>query len=87
MKRAWDSGYRGVCYSSLRQYERAIEDYDQAIDLEPTAARYSDRGDSYMHLRQHLRAIEDYDKALELDPNDEAVLANRQTLLDYRGYR
>ena len=62
---------RGRSYSSLDQDQRAIEDYDKAIELDPNDAEaYSDRGSSYHRLGQNERAIEDYDEAIKLDPDN-----------------
>ena len=52
-------------YHYLGQYERAIEDYDQALEINPQLAEaYNNRGLAY--LGQYERAIEDYDQALEI---------------------
>ena len=48
------------------QYERAIEDYNKAIELNPNFANaYKCHGDAYYLLEQYERAIEDYNKAIE----------------------
>ena len=61
---------RGAIHENIKQYARAIQDYDKAIELDPNYAEaYEYRGVSYSLLRQHARAIQDYDKAIELDPN------------------
>jgi tetratricopeptide (TPR) repeat protein len=62
----------------LKQYERAIADYDKAIALEPEdAVAYYNRGVSYLVLEQYERAIEDYDKAIELKPDYADAYNNR----------
>ena len=70
---------RGWAYYKLGQYERAIQDYDEAIRLNSalipqdpyTLTRsYSDRGLAYAALGQHERAIQDYDEVIRLDPQD-----------------
>ena len=69
---------RGNSYAGLNQYERAIGDYDKAVELNPEYAEaYSNRGNSYAMLNQHERAIEDYDKAVELNPEGAEAYANR----------
>ena len=69
---------RGLSYSDLGQYRRAIEDYDKAIELDPNdATAYYNRGLTYRRLGQYRRAIEDFDKAIELDPNFADVYHNR----------
>ena len=54
--------------SIFHQSQRAIEDYDKAIQLDPDDAwAYSGRGYAYRALGLHQRAIQDYDKAIQLD--------------------
>jgi len=48
---------RGNAYFNLKQYERAIEDYTEAIHLKPEyALAYYSRGVSYSYLGQYQRA-------------------------------
>ena len=62
---------RGRSYDKLGQHQRAIEDYDKVIELDPNDAEaYNDRGSSYHRLGQSERAIEDYDEAIKLDPDN-----------------
>ena len=69
---------RGRSYSELGKNERAIEDYDKAIELDPDDdGAYNNRGFSYRRLGQYQRAIEDFDKAIELDPNFAGAYNNR----------
>ncbi|MEM0987771.1 MAG: tetratricopeptide repeat protein [Pseudomonadota bacterium] len=77
---------RGTAYADLGQHSRAIEDYDEALRLDPnyTEANYN-RGDAYAELGQHARAIQDYDAALRLDPNDAKALNNRGNAYAYLG--
>jgi tetratricopeptide (TPR) repeat protein len=69
---------RGVAYADLNQNERAIEDYNKAIGLNPNYAEaYINRGNAYADLNQNERAIEDYNKAIELNPNYAVAYINR----------
>lgn len=69
---------RGNAYHRLGQYRRSIEDYDQALRINPSyAGAYDNRGEAYFQLGDHQRAIEDYDKALRLDPDDAKAYNNR----------
>src|SRR5664279_1450069 len=44
----------GIAYNNRGQYQRAIEEYNEAIRLKPDLAEvYSNRGISYTHLRAH----------------------------------
>ena len=69
---------RGVAYHELKQYERAIEDFNKAIELDPNLADgYYNRGFTYHELKQYERAIEDYNKAIELNPKYAVAYNNR----------
>jgi tetratricopeptide (TPR) repeat protein len=60
---------RALAYLDKRDYDRAIQDYDEAILLNPTsAAYYLDRGDAYYYKEQHAKAIQDFDRSIQLDP-------------------
>src|SRR4051812_7421179 len=65
---------RGLAYDNKGQYDRAIEDYDQAIKLNPNDADvFVNRGNAYARKGQNDRAIQDFDQALKLDPNNATV--------------
>jgi tetratricopeptide (TPR) repeat protein len=52
---------------SKRQYDRAIEDYDEAIRLDPNEALYvKNRGNAFRIIGQYDRAVADFRKALTL---------------------
>ena len=61
---------RGLAYNDRGLYDRAIEDFNKAIALDPKdALAYGIRGLAYYMKRQYDRAIEDYNKAIALDSN------------------
>jgi tetratricopeptide (TPR) repeat protein len=61
---------RGLAYVLKDQYDRAIEDFDQAIRLNPNyALAFVNRGGAYSAKGQYDRAIEDFDQAIRLNPN------------------
>ena len=63
--------YRGTAYGDLGESRREIQDYDQALRLDPGfAAAYHNRGIAYKKLGEYRRAIQDLDQALRLDPGD-----------------
>ena len=44
---------RGVVYAKKGDYNRAIEDYDKAIEIQPDDAQvYSNRGEALLHLNE-----------------------------------
>jgi tetratricopeptide (TPR) repeat protein len=60
------------------QPDRAIEDLDQAIRLNPNyALAFSSRGLAYARKGQPDRAIQDYDQAIRLNPKYADAFSNR----------
>jgi tetratricopeptide (TPR) repeat protein len=69
---------RGNAYRPKGQHDRAIQDYDQAIKLNPNyALAYNNRGIAYGAKGQHDRAIQDFDQAIKLDPSYAKAFNNR----------
>ena len=69
---------RGAVYAKLGQPERAIQDYDEAIRLNPQyALAHFNRGAAYLDLRQFRRAIDDLDEAIRLGNPLAGVYASR----------
>jgi tetratricopeptide (TPR) repeat protein len=59
---------RGKAYNQKGEYDRAIKDLSQAIQLDPTlAVAYSNRGNAYSSKRALDRAIADFSKAIRFD--------------------
>jgi tetratricopeptide (TPR) repeat protein len=62
---------RGVAYRRKGEYERALQDYEQAIRLNPSnATAYNNRGIIYRIKGEYGRAIADYDEAIWLKNGD-----------------
>src|SRR5262245_21639624 len=58
--------YRATAYRIEGRTERAIQDYDQSIELDPKyVATYNDRGTLYMQKAQPNRAIQDFEQAIK----------------------
>ncbi|MBD3879512.1 MAG: tetratricopeptide repeat protein [Quinella sp. 1Q5] len=69
---------RGNAYLDLKQYERAIQDYDKAIQLNPNhEMAYNNRGLAYGKLGQKDKEIQDYESAIKLNPNYAGSYYNR----------
>src|SRR5215510_13623432 len=65
-------------YYERGQYDRAIEDYNQAIRLNPNHANaFSNRGVAYGRKGDYDRAVENYDEAIRLNPKHAAALYGR----------
>jgi tetratricopeptide (TPR) repeat protein len=68
----------GVAYIKLGEHRRAIEDFDQALRLDPgEPIGYVNRGAAYANLGEYHRAIENFDQALRLDSNSSGGYHNR----------
>ena len=69
---------RGLAYKHKDEVDRAIEDYNKAIQLNPNFAEaYNNRGNAYKHKNDYERAIGDYDKVIELKPDYVDAYYNR----------
>jgi len=59
-------------------YQKAIENYNMAIILNPTFSEaYFNRGLCYYNLKNFDKAITDYTKSAELDPKNAVIYNNR----------
>lgn len=77
---------RGNAYSDRGQNDRAIQDYDAAIGINPNDADvYNNRGIAYRNKGLYDRAIQDYDKAIEIDPKKARVYTNRGNAYSDKG--
>ncbi|MBA2393532.1 MAG: tetratricopeptide repeat protein [Ktedonobacteraceae bacterium] len=69
---------RGVTYDNLKEHERAMVDYTEAIRLDPTYAfAYYNRGLAYTTLEDYEAALKDYTRSLELNPHDAYIYNDR----------
>jgi tetratricopeptide (TPR) repeat protein len=63
---------RGIAYRLKGDLDHAIQDYSQAIKLDPKfAPAFINRGVAYDRKGEYDRAIQDYDQALALQPSAE----------------
>ena len=69
---------RGVAYADLNQHENAIENYNEAIELNRDYAEaYYNRGVTYYGLNQPERTIKDFNVGIELNQNYAEAYWNR----------
>ncbi len=69
---------RGEAYDNKGQHDRSIQDFDEAIRLNPKfAIAYDNRGIAYIKDGQNDRAIQDFDQAIRLNPNYFEAFNNR----------
>jgi len=77
---------RGLAYSDLGQYQRAIVDYDEAIRLDSyDHIAYFNRAAAYDDLGQYQRAIDDYNEVIRLKPKDGDTYYNRALIYNKLG--
>jgi len=77
---------RGDAYYQNGNSDRAIQDFDQAIRLNPNYAEaFGNRGSAYYQKGNYDRAIQDFDQAIRLDPNDAEMYNNRATAYYQKG--
>ncbi|UBF27114.1 tetratricopeptide repeat protein [Kovacikia minuta CCNUW1] len=74
---------RGLYYQSIERHEEALQDFTQAIELEPKGAfGITMRGQTYQLLGRYEEALQDYNRAIELNPqNTWAIAQHGETLL------
>jgi uncharacterized protein (TIGR04222 family) len=61
---------KGVGFVVSGEYEKSIECFDKAIELNPNDdSAHNNRGVAYNNLKQYERAIEDFNRAIELNPD------------------
>jgi tetratricopeptide (TPR) repeat protein len=76
----------GDTFRSRGDYDRAIEEYTQAIRLDPNyAAAYNNRGWAYNGKGDYDRGIADCTQAIRLDPNMAAAYNNRGRAYNGKG--
>ncbi len=77
---------RGNAYRHKGEYDRAIQDYDQAIHLRRGYAyAYLNRGNAYGSKGEYDRAIQDYDLAISVDPKHAYAYRNRGAAYSNKG--
>jgi tetratricopeptide (TPR) repeat protein len=70
--------YRGMAYSDLGKYDKAVSDYTKAIELNPDNPQsYNNRGWARDKLGQYDKAIADYSRAIRIDPHYSSAYNNR----------
>ena len=77
---------RGNAYSKLGQHQRALQDYNDAVRLDPQSAfSHANRALSYTVLGKDIEAQNDFDRAVELGFDGRAALEqNIERIKDQR---
>ena len=77
---------KGVAHHKLANYDLAIADFDQAIQLNPKRSEaYFYRGKAYYEKGDFNRAIADFDKAVQLNPQEPVAYQYRGAVYLFTG--
>jgi tetratricopeptide (TPR) repeat protein len=72
---------RAAAYDRKQQYDRAIADYDIALQLDPAQAdAFNHRGEVWRKKGDRPRALADFGAAIRLDPEHSSARANTKSL-------
>lgn len=69
--------HRGSAYLLLKEYEKAMQDFESAISINPRAEYYHDKGASLVNLGKKIEGYQYYDTALIINPRLEIALFNK----------
>lgn len=76
--RAVDYNNRGLMYFRNGQRERALADYNRALQLNPKLdSAYNNRANYYVSVGQVAEALADYEEALDLNPANTRTWINQ----------
>ncbi len=72
----------GFCHFKLKEYERAIEDFNKVIELDPSSAiDYANIASNYRQMGEKQKAIRYYQMALTLDDTIQFAREHLQELM------
>ena len=72
---------RGLLYEIIGEWKQAIQNYDKAIEIDPSDANiYRYRGRCYRSSGQGKQAIQNYDRAIKLNPKLAGAFWERGTI-------
>ena len=78
---------RGITRYDMRNLTGAIDDFNQVIEIRPSADAYNCRGVVWMELNDYAKALQDFGYALQLNSNMFAARCNRGVLrMNIRDY-
>ena len=70
--------WRGEVYRLNKDLEKALADFDRAIDLDPKYTwAIARRGQTYRLMERYPEALADFDRAIDLDPKYKWAIASR----------
>jgi len=74
---------RGDSKRKLNNFKGALNDYNKALDLNPSDDNYIILGITYVYLNDIEKALDALNKALDLNPNNSRAYNNRANLKYY----
>lgn len=78
---------RSMLYYLKGNYEKALEEINKAISLNPNNHKYYKiKGDILYKLKRYEEAVKEYDKAISLNPNNPKYHNNKADLLNRLGH-
>ena len=81
-----DAVLDGISHLNTGKPERALEDFNRAIKIDPQRADgYLGRANTLNTMGQYHEALEDYDRALEIDPKLANAYVNRGSAYSHLG--
>ena len=83
---AYTEFFKGWTYQNRKEYDKAIEHYTEALNLNPQlVTAYNNRGLNYEAKGYFDYALEDYNRAIELKPDHVTAYLNRGNVYDNKG--
>jgi tetratricopeptide (TPR) repeat protein len=78
---------RGVSYAMLNEFEKALSDFNIAIERNEKdfGSSFFNRGEIYFELGKYANAEKDYERAYQLEPQDLDALVGRANSRFYGG--
>jgi len=81
-----DAVLDGVSNLNLNKPEKALKDFNRAIDIDPSRAdAYLGRANTLSTLGRYAEALPDYNRTIEIDPKLANAYANRGSAHSYTG--
>lgn len=76
---------QGLKFAEIGQYEKALQKYDAALQIKPTASCLNSKGYLLYELGRHEEALIAYEEALKIDEKHLYALANKGDVLQKLG--
>lgn len=77
--------HRGIAYLESGEVEKALQDFNQSLALEPNALAYYNRASAWLERKEYDLALRDLDEAIALAPQDKEIYLLRGIVYSERG--